>query len=51
MSRLTNTTNIIMKIETLVKTTHESFTFEDDTIYVSPMLIDRLLKFCSKSGN
>ena len=49
MSRLANTTNMIMKSEK--KTTPRSFTLEDGDTCVSPTLIDKLLKFCFKSGH
>ena len=56
MSRLANTTNMIMKSERYwSKTTPRSLTLEDgDTqkdICVSPTLIDKSLKFCFKSGD
>ena len=49
MSRLTNTTNMIMTSEILVKTTTlRSLTLEDGDNCVSPTLIDKSLKFCFK---
>ena len=50
MSRLANTTNMIMKSEILVKTPR-SLTLEDGNTCESPTLIDKLLKFSFKSGD
>ena len=48
MSRLANTTNMIMKSEILVKTTHISLTLEGGNTCESPTLIAKSLKFCLK---
>ena len=51
MSRLANTTNMIMKGEILVKTTPRSLTLDDGNTCKSPTLLDKSLKFCFKSGD
>ena len=53
MSRLANTTNMIMKSEIMVKnnTYVSHFTLEDGNTCKSPALIDKSLKFCFKSGD
>ena len=47
MSRLANTTNMIMKSEILVR----NDTLEDGDTCISPTLTDKSLKFCFKSGD
>ena len=44
MSRLANTTNMIMNSEILVKTTPKSLTLKDGDTFVSPTLLDKSLK-------
>ena len=51
MSRLANTTNMIMESEILVKTTPRSRTLEDGETCISPTLTDKSLKSCFKSGD
>ena len=51
MSSLANTTNMIMKSDILVKTTTRSLTLEDGDTCEFPILIDKSLKFCFRSGD
>ena len=51
MSRVADITNMIMKSEILVKNPPRSLTLEDGNTCESPTLIDKLLKFCFKSGD
>ena len=51
MSRLANTTNMIMKSEILVKTTPRSRTLEGGDTCIFSTLTDKSLKFCFKSGD
>ena len=51
ISRLANTTNMIMKSEILIKKTLMSLTLEDGDTCISPTLTDKSLKFCFKSGD
>ena len=52
MSRLANTTNMIMKSEILIKNdTYRSLNLEDGETCISPTLTDKSLKFCFKSGD
>ena len=51
MSRLANTTNMIMKSEILVKTTPRSRTLEDGKTCISPTRTDKSIIFCFNSGD
>ena len=54
MSRLANTTNMIMKNEILVKRVKRaprSHTLENGETSISPTRTDKSLKFCFKSGD
>ena len=51
ISRIANTTNMIMKSEILIKTAPRSLILEDGETSISPTLTDKSLKFCFKSGD